>query len=57
MQKQPFERFFKKMFRIIYEKKSVAGICFFEFSCEFCEIVRTAFSENSTGRLLLIVAV
>ena len=38
MQKQPFETFFKKMFRIIYEKKSVQGSVFWSFLVNFVKL-------------------
>ena len=60
VQKQPFEGFFKKgVMRNFAEftRKHMYQNPFLVFSCEFCEIARTLFLQNSTGRLLLIIAV
>ena len=59
MLKQPSDEFFKKYyekFRIIHKKTSVPESLFC-FLLNFAKIVRTPFSQNSTGRLLLIIAV
>ena len=60
MVKQPFKTFFKK--DVIKnsqnsQENTCAGISFLVFSCEFSEVCKNIFLQNSTGRLLLIIAV
>ena len=61
MQKQPSEGFFKKRcyekFRRIHKKTSVPESFFWCFLVNFREHAKAPFLQNSTGRLLLIVAV
>ena len=64
MLKHPSERFFKKdLMRIfaefcgLYRKASVPESLFWCFLVNFAKFVRTPFLQNSTGRLLLIIAV
>ena len=61
MLKQRSEAFFKKgcygKFRRIHKKTSVPKSLFWCFLVNFAKFVRTPFLQNSTGRLLLIIAV
>ena len=60
MVKQPSEGFFKKgVIRNFAEftRPSVPESLFWCFLVNFAEFVRTSFLQNSTGRLLLIIAV
>ena len=49
IRRQPPEVFFKKLRSTTLLKKDLAQI----FSCEFCEIFKKQFLENTSGRLLL----
>ena len=61
MLKQPSEGFFKKKcyekFRRIHMKTSELESFFWCFLVSFAKFVRTPFFQNSTGRVLLIIAV
>ena len=61
MLNQPSEGFFKKRcyekFRRIYMKTSESESLFWCFRVNLAKFLRTRFLQNSTGRLLLIIAV
>ena len=61
MVKQPSKGFLKKdvyeKFPKIHKKTSVPESLFWCFLVNFAEFVRTPLLQNSTGRLLLIIAV
>ena len=60
MQKQPSEGFFKKVVMRISQNSQeniYNGISFWCFLVNFKKFARTPFLQNSSGRLLLIIAV